>query len=169
MQKMEPEGGIYGFTAALLDGGSFDFGQLRGRVVLIVNTASKCVYTAQYEGLEKLHRAYADRGLAVLGFPSNQFGAQEPGSAAEIGSFCQRNYGVTFPIFAKIDVNGPDAHPLYQFLKNQRRGFLGMSRIGWNFAKFLVDRKGNVSGRFGSRRKPAALTAEIERLLAEPV
>jgi glutathione peroxidase len=164
---MEPEGGIYGFAAPLLDGGSFDFGQLRGRVVLIVNTASKCGFTPQYEGLEKLYRAYADRGLAVLGFPSNQFGGQEPGSAAEIGSFCQRNYGVTFPIFAKIDVNGPNAHPLYQFLKSQRSGFFGMRRISWNFAKFLVDRKGNVAGRFGPRKRPRALTAEIERLLAK--
>lgn len=168
MQKIETEGGIYGFSAPLLDGRSFDFGQLRGQVLLIVNTASKCGFTPQYEGLEKLHRGYADRGLAVLGFPSNQFGRQEPGSAAEIGSFCQRNYGVTFPIFAKIEVNGPGAHPLYRFLKSQRRGFLGLSRISWNFAKFLVDRRGNVAARFAPSRKPEQLSAEIERLLAEP-
>ncbi len=168
MQKIVPEGEIYEFSAPLLDGQSLDFGSLRGQVLLIVNTASKCGFTPQYAGLEQLHRAYAGRGLAVLGFPCNQFGRQEPGSANEIGSFCQRNYGVSFPIFAKVEVNGRGAHPLWQFLTSQRRGFLGMKRISWNFTKFLVDRKGNVAGRFAPNKKPQALAAEIERLLAEP-
>ena len=168
MRIGEPQKGIYRFSATLLDGREVSLGDFRGRALLIVNTASKCGFTPQYRGLEQLHNVYAERGLAVLGFPCNQFGAQEPGTATEIGAFCQRNYGVTFPIFAKVDVNGPAAHPLYRFLKRRRRGVLGMPRIWWNFTKFLVDRRGNVVARYASSRKPAALTAEIERLLAEP-
>jgi glutathione peroxidase len=140
-------------------------GEFRGRVLLIVNTASKCGFTPQYAGLEVLYRAYKDRGFEVLGFPCNQFGAQEPGPAAEIGAFCEKNYGVSFPIFAKIDVNGPHAHPLYKFLKNRKPGFLGSRSIKWNFTKFLVDRRGNVVGRFRPSTKPVDLAGQIERLL----
>jgi glutathione peroxidase len=136
--------------------------------MLIVNTASKCGFTPQYAGLEELYRAYKDRGLMVLGFPSNQFGAQEPGTAAEIGAFCEKNYGVSFPIFARIDVNGPHAHPLYRFLKRARPGVLGVfgiRRIKWNFTKFLVDRKGNVVARFGPAKEPKSLAVPIEEQL----
>jgi len=161
-------GDIYGFSATLLDGRSVDLSTCRGHVVLIVNTASRCGFTPQYAGLEHLYRSYKDRGLVVLGFPCNQFGRQEPGSDDEISVFCQQNYGVSFPVFSRIEVNGPGAHPLYQFLKQSRRGFLGMARIPWNFTKFLVDRKGRVVARFAPSRKPEALAAPIERLLAEP-
>ncbi len=166
---LQAENGIYGFSAPLLDGRVVPLADYRGRVLLIVNTASRCGFTPQYEGLERLHRAYAERGLAVLAFPCNQFGRQEPGSAAEIGAFCQRNYGVSFPVFARIDVNGPGAHPLYRFLKKSRGGFLGLGRIGWNFTKFLVDRRGRVAARYAPTKKPQALVPFIERLLAETV
>ncbi|HVZ82508.1 MAG TPA: glutathione peroxidase [Terracidiphilus sp.] len=161
-------GGIYGFSAPLLDGRMVSLSEFRGKVLLIVNTASKCGFTPQYEGLEQLYRTCNQRGLEILGFPCNQFGRQEPGSAEEIGVFCQRNYGVSFPIFAKIEVNGPQAHPLYQFLKRQRRGFLGLQRIPWNFTKFLVDRRGLVVARYAPSKKPQALAEEIERLLNDP-
>jgi len=156
---------IYEFSAPLLDGRMAPLGEFRRRVLLIVNTASKCGFTPQYAGLEVLYRAYKDRGFEVLGFPCNQFGAQEPGPAAEIGAFCEKNYGVSFPIFAKIDVNGPHAHPLYKFLKNEKPGFLGSRSIKWNFTKFLVDRRGNVVGRFRPSTKPVDLAGQIERLL----
>lgn len=156
---------IYDFTAKTLDGKDVSLGDWRGKVLLIVNTASKCGFTYQYQGLEALHRDYAARGLAVLGFPCNQFGHQEPGDAAEIANFCSLTYDVTFPMFAKIDVNGDDAHPLYKWLKTQKRGFLGTSGIKWNFTKFLIDRSGNVVARFGPTTKPEALTAAIEALL----
>jgi glutathione peroxidase len=140
--------------------------QFRGRALLIVNTASKCGFTPQYAGLEVLYRAYRDRGFAVLAFPCNQFGAQEPGPAAEIGAFCEKNFGVSFPIFAKIDVNGPHAHPLYEFLKREKPGFLGSKSIKWNFTKFLVDRRGSVVSRFSPSTKPGDLAGQIEKLLS---
>jgi glutathione peroxidase len=155
----------YGFSAALLDGSPVSLDKFRGRVLLIVNTASKCGFTPQYAGLEELYRAYKDRGFEVLGFPCNQFGAQEPGPAAEIGAFCGKNYGVSFPLFAKIDVNGPDAHPLYRFLKEGKPGIFGTENIKWNFTKFLIDRQGNVTGRFGPATEPKTLAVTIEELL----
>jgi glutathione peroxidase len=134
-------------------------------VLLIVNTASKCGFTPQYEGLEALHRKYAQRGLAVLAFPCNQFGAQEPGDAEEIANFCRLTYDVTFPVFAKVDVNGPAAAPLFQHLKQAAKGVLGSEAIKWNFTKFLVDRSGRVAARYAPTTKPEAIEADIERLL----
>lgn len=158
---------IYAFRAPLLDGRAVSLEEFRGRVVLIVNTASKCGFTPQYAGLEQLYRAYKERGFVVLGFPCNQFGQQEPGTATEIGTFCQQSYGVTFPVFDKIDVNGPDAHPLYRFLKQTKRGLLGTKGIKWNFTKFLVDRSGRVVGRYAPAKEPKTLAARVERLLDE--
>jgi len=160
-----------GFFADLLDGRTVRLEQFRGQVLLIVNTASRCGFTPQYADLEALYRQYRARGLAVLGFPSNQFGAQEPGTADEIGAFCANNYGVSFPIFAKIEVNGPNAHPLYRFLKRQqpgRFGFLTGGRISWNFAKFLIDRHGRVTARYSPATRPENLRPAIEGLLAGP-
>ena len=140
----------------------------RGRVLLIVNTASKCGFTPQYAGLESLYSSYRDRGFAVLGFPCNQFGGQEPGTSAEIDAFCRTNYQVSFPLFAKIDVNGPNAHPLYQFLKKEKPGIfglVGLSAIRWNFTKFLISRDGKVAARYSPAKKPASLTPAIQRLL----
>jgi glutathione peroxidase len=134
-------------------------------VLLIVNTASQCGFTPQYEGLERLYQNHRDRGFTVLGFPCNQFGAQEPGSAAQIGEFCESNYGVSFPIFAKIDVNGASAHPLYKYLTQAKRGLAGTAGIKWNFTKFLVDRTGHVVARYAPATKPEALEAPVERLL----
>jgi len=168
MGMADPARTVFDFSARLLDGTEISLDRFRGRVLLIVNTASKCGFTPQYAGLESLYRAYNGRGLEVLGFPSNQFGQQEPGSAEEIGAFCRQNYGVSFPIFAKIEVNGPGAHPLYQFLKQQKPGplgILGLSGIKWNFTKFLADRQGNLAARFGSSTAPKALVPVIERLL----
>jgi glutathione peroxidase len=160
---------VYGFSAPLLNAGPDErpvcLDQFRGQVLLIVNTASKCGYTPQYAGLEQLYIAYKERGFTVLGFPCNQFGAQEPGAAAEIGLFCERNYGVSFPLFAKIEVNGPQAHPLYQFLKKARPGIFGTKRIKWNFTKYLIDRHGVVVSRYGPSTKPKALAATVEGLL----
>jgi glutathione peroxidase len=156
---------IYDFSAELLDGRTLSLGAFRGRVLLIVNTASKCGFTPQYAGLEELYRAGKERGFAVLGFPCNQFGAQEPGGAAEIGAFCEKNYGVSFPLFARIDVNGPDAHPIYRFLKKSRPGIFGTERIKWNFTKFLVDQKGRVAGRYAPSTAPEKLAAAVEALL----
>jgi glutathione peroxidase len=156
---------VYAFSAPLLDGRMASLEEFKGRVLLIVNTASKCGFTPQYAGLEELFRTYKERGLAVLGFPCNQFGAQEPGSAEEIGSFCETHYGVSFPIFAKIDVNGPDAHPLYRYLKREKRGILGTQSIKWNFTKFLVNRKGEVVARYRPAAKPKVLVSQIEILL----
>ena len=158
-------GTVYEFSAPLLDGHAMSLSAFKGRVLLIVNTASKCGFTPQYTGLEELHRAYKDRGFEVLGFPCNQFGEQEPGTAEEIGAFCARNYGVSFPIFAKIDVNGPSVHPLYRFLSESKPGLLGTRRIKWNFTKFLVDRDGHVVSRFAPATKPRDLAAPIEGLL----
>jgi glutathione peroxidase len=161
---------IYAFSAETLDGGMASLSAFRGRVLLIVNTASQCGFTPQYAGLETLYRTYKERGLEVLGFPCNQFGAQEPGTANEIGVFCERNYGVSFPMFAKIDVNGDKAHPLYRFLKKEKPGLLGPlggGAIKWNFTKFLVDRKGRVVARYASTTKPESLAKDIEKLLGD--
>ena len=162
-------GSVFDFDVETLDGRPMRLAEFAGKVLLIVNTASQCGFTPQYAGLEKLYRTYNDRGLEVLGFPCNQFGAQEPGSAAEIGSFCEKNYGVSFPMFAKIAVNGEEAHPLYRFLKKAKPGMLGPlggGAIKWNFTKFLVDREGNVVARFASTTRPENLAGEIEKLLA---
>ena len=156
---------VYDFTASALDGHAVPLSDYRGKVLLIVNTASKCGFTPQYEGLEALNKRYADKGLVVLGFPCNQFGAQEPGNADEIASFCSLTYDVTFPMFAKIDVNGPAAHPLYAFLKHEKKGLLGSEGIKWNFTKFLVGRDGEVVERFAPTTKPEDLSSSIEKLL----
>ena len=164
---MKPDAGsVYEFSAQLLDGRSVSLADFKGRVLLIVNTASKCGFTPQYAGLEELYRARQERGFTVLGFPSNQFGAQEPGGAQEIATFCEQNYGVSFPMFAKIDVNGPAAHPLYQYLKESRPGLFGSERIKWNFTKFLVDRTGKVVDRFAPSTKPQEIASRIEELLS---
>ena len=165
-QMQHRPGSVYEFSAPRLDGHVTSLAEFQGRVLLIVNTASQCGFTPQYAGLEELYRAHKDRGLEVLGFPCNQFGQQEPGSAQDIGTFCQRNYGVSFPMFARVDVNGPSAHPLYQFLKQGKPGLLGTKRIKWNFTKFLVDRQGNVVARFAPSTKPQDLVPKIEELLA---
>jgi glutathione peroxidase len=160
---------IYDFSALSVDGVELPLAQYRGQVAVIVNTASKCGFTPQYAGLEALYTRYKDRGFVVLGFPCNQFGGQEPGAEAEIASFCKLRYGVSFPIFAKIDVNGPHAHPLFRYLKQQKAGLLGALGIGaiqWNFTKFLVDRRGKVVKRFAPSTAPARLETEIEELLS---
>jgi glutathione peroxidase len=157
--------GIYDFTAIDIGGHEVPLSEYRGRVLLIVNTASKCGFTPQYEGLEKLHEDYGPQGLAVLGFPCNQFGAQEPGNAEEIANFCSLTYDVTFPVFAKIDVNGSNADPLYAELKKQAPGFLGTEGIKWNFTKFLVGKDGNVVERYAPTTKPEDIAADIEKLL----
>ena len=156
---------VYAFSAPLLDGTPARLDAFRDRVLLIVNTASECGFTPQYAGLEALYREFKDAGLIVLGFPCNQFGRQEPGTAGEIESFCEKNYEISFPVFAKVDVNGPGAHPLYQYLKKAKPGILGSERIKWNFTKFLVDRKGSVVGRFAPKTTPEAMKPEIEKLL----
>ena len=155
---------LYDFSAKNLAGKDVSLGDYRGQVLLIVNTASKCGFTPQYAGLEKLYEELHPKGLTVLGFPCNQFGAQEPGSATEIEQFCQVNYGVSFPMFAKIDVNGPHTHPLYQYLKREKPGLLS-GRIKWNFTKFLVDRAGKVVARFAPTTKPEGLKPRIAQLL----
>ena len=156
---------IYDFTAETLDGKPAPLSDWKGKVVLIVNTASKCGFTPQYKGLEELYRKHRDQGLVVLGFPCNQFGAQEPGDAAEIANFCSLTYDVDFPMMQKIDVNGPKAHPLYAYLKRTKKGVLGTENIKWNFTKFLVDRQGQVVGRFSPTIEPKALEGAIEALL----
>jgi glutathione peroxidase len=158
---------VYEFTANSLTGNPVDLSQYRGKVLLIVNTASKCGFTPQYEGLEQVYEQFKDRGVEVLGFPCNQFGSQEPGSADEIGAFCQKNYGVNFPMFEKIDVNGDNAHPLYKFLKSEGKGILGTEGIKWNFTKFLVKKDGSVFKRYASTTAPKELMPDIEKLLAE--
>jgi glutathione peroxidase len=156
---------IYDFTAETLDGKPAPLAAYRGKVVLIVNTASKCGFTPQYKGLETLYKRFRDRGLVVLGFPCNQFGAQEPGNAEEIANFCSLTYDVDFPMMQKVDVNGPKAHPLYAYLKKARRGVLGTEGIKWNFTKFLVDRSGQVVKRYGPNVEPKALEGAIEALI----
>src|SRR3984893_1082488 len=155
---------VYDFSATTLAGQETPLRQFEGQVLPIVNTASACGFTPQYKGLEQLHNELSPRGFSVLGFPCNQFGGQEPGNAAQIEQFCTSNYAITFPMFAKIDVNGGNAHPLWQYLKNEKSGLLGPS-IKWNFTKFLVDRSGKVVARHPSTSKPEALTPEIEALL----
>ncbi len=152
------------FKATAIDGTETDLSAYEGRVVLIVNTASQCGLTGQYAGLQELHDTYADRGFTVLGFPCNQFGEQEPGDEAEIASFCDRNYGVTFPMFAKVDVNGDDTHPLFAWLKKEKGGLLG-DAVKWNFTKFLVGRDGRVLERFAPTTEPAKLAGRIEDAL----
>jgi glutathione peroxidase len=161
----QDEDSIYEFTATLLDGEPFSLARFRGEVLLIVNTASQCGFTPQYAGLEEVYRAYKDRGFQVLGFPCNQFGAQEPGTGEQIGAFCEKNFGVSFPVFAKICVNGRDAHPLYRFLKRKKPGLFGIGRIPWNFTKFLVNREGDVVKRFGPSKQPKEIAPVIEELL----
>ena len=156
--------GVYDFTATSLAGEEIPLQRFEGQVLLIVNTASACGFTPQYRGLQALHQALGPRGFSVLGFPCNQFGSQEPGDAAQIEQFCSSNYAVSFPMFAKIDVNGHNAHPLYQYLKGEKSGLLGAS-IKWNFTKFLVDRAGRVVARHAPTTGPEALTQEIEALL----
>jgi len=158
--------GLYDFSAKLNNGTDQSLSAYIGKVLLIVNTASECGFTPQYKGLQELYAKYHDRGLEVLGFPCDQFGHQEPGSDAEIQSFCELNYGVTFPIFSKIEVNGTGAHPLYKFLKDEKSGLLGDS-IKWNFTKFLVDKQGSVVERFAPQTTPERISAEIERELAK--
>ncbi len=158
--------GIEDFEALSIDGKPVKLSKYAGKVMLIVNTASACGFTPQFHGLEKLWKRYKDEGLVVLGFPSNQFGAQEPGSNAEIASFCLTNYGVDFPMMAKIEVNGGAAHPLYQWLSREAPGFLGSQSIKWNFTKFLVGRDGQVIGRYAPTDLPELLAIRIERALA---
>ncbi|WP_353199827.1 glutathione peroxidase [Sandarakinorhabdus sp.] len=158
---------VYDFSAKTIDGREVSMRDFEGKVLLIVNTASKCGFTPQYAGLEALHKKYGPKGFAVLGFPCNQFGAQEPGDASEIANFCKLTYDVDFPLFAKIDVNGDGAHPLFQMLKKQAPGLLGTESIKWNFTKFLVDKHGQVQERIASATKPEALGGQIESLLAK--
>jgi glutathione peroxidase len=156
--------GIYDVSAKSLSGEDIPLKQFDGQVLLIVNTARACGFTPQYKGLEALHRQFAPRGFSVLGFPCNQFGGQEPGDATQIEQFCSKNYGVTFPMFAKVDVNGSNAHPLFKYLTQEKSGLLGPS-IKWNFTKFLVDRSGKVVARHAPTATPEGLTKQIEALL----
>ncbi|MCG3083256.1 glutathione peroxidase [Anoxybacillus sp. LAT_35] len=160
---------IYDFHVRTIHGEEQSLAQYKGNVLLIVNTASKCGLTPQYEQLQQLYDKYKERGFVVLGFPCNQFGNQEPGSEADISQFCQLNYGVTFPMFAKVDVNGPNAHPLFVYLTEQAPGMLGTKAVKWNFTKFLVDRNGQVVARFAPTTKPFELEQHIEALLRETV
>jgi glutathione peroxidase len=158
------EGNFYQFTARSLQGKDISMDSYRGKVVLIVNTASKCGFTPQYKGLEELHQTYKDKGLVIIGFPCNQFGNQEPGSDTDISEGCLINYGVSFQMFSKIEVNGENAHPLYKFLKNKVPGFLG-KKIKWNFTKFLIDKTGKPVKRFSPATVPEKLVNDIEALL----
>jgi glutathione peroxidase len=155
------------FHATTIDGKDQDLGTYVGDVVLVVNTASQCGFTPQYAGLQQLQDTYAERGFAVLGFPCDQFGHQEPGTEDEIATFCESSFGVTFPMFAKVQVNGGDTHPLYRWLKDEKRGLLG-GAIKWNFTKFLLDREGNVVERFAPQKEPAEIAGDIEMLLDQP-
>ena len=157
---------IYDFQAQSISGKDLPLNHFKGQVMLIVNTASKCGFTPQFGGLEALHQSHAGKGLVVLGFPSNQFGAQDPGSNDEIASFCQVNYGVSFPMMAKVEVNGGGAHPLFQWLKSEAPGLLGTQAIKWNFTKFLVGRDGQVIRRYGPQDSPASLAADVQAALA---
>ena len=156
---------VYDFSATTIDGKEQPLSAFRGKPLLIVNVASACGYTPQYAGLEALQKKFAGEGFSVLGFPCNQFGAQEPGSEAEIATFCETQYGVTFPMFAKIDVNGAGAHPLFKHLTSEKAGVLGTEAIKWNFTKFLIDREGKVVARYGSSTKPESLEAPIRQVL----
>lgn len=156
---------VYDFEALSIDGKNVALSQYRGKVLLIVNTASECGFTPQFAGLEQLWKSYGEQGLVVLGFPSNQFGGQDPGTNPEIASFCSLNYGVSFPMMSKIDVKGSDAHPLYQWLTKEARGILGTAAIKWNFTKFLVGRDGEVIKRYAPNDEPRALQKDIEAAL----
>jgi glutathione peroxidase len=157
---------VYDFSAKTIDGKNRKLSDYKGKVLLVVNTASKCGFTPQYKGLEEVYRKFKDRGFAVLGFPSNQFGEQEPGPDSEIAEFCEMNFGVTFPLFSKIDVNGDNAHPLYKYLTSEKKGLLGSEAIKWNFTKFLVGKDGNVLDRYAPTTKPEDLGRDIEKALA---
>lgn len=156
---------LHEITARRIDGSERDLSEYRGKVLLVVNVASRCGFTPQYAGLQALYEKYRDRGFEILGFPCNQFGAQEPGIEQEIGAFCSTTYNVTFPMFAKVEVNGANAHPLYQHLKSAAPGVLGTEAIKWNFTKFLIDRDGRVVTRFAPKDEPKALEQDIENLL----
>ena len=158
---------LYDFQAQSINGETVNFSDYKGKALLIVNTASACGFTPQFAGLEALQQEFASQGLVVLGFPCNQFGSQDPGSNQDIGAFCQKNYGVSFPMMAKIDVNGAQAHPLFQWLKTQAPGVLGSEGIKWNFTKFLVNRQGQVVKRYASLDKPASMSADIAAALAQ--
>ena len=157
---------VYGFTCQTTNGQSKSLADYKGKVLLVVNTASKCGFTPQFEGLEKMYEKYKDKGLEILGFPCNQFGKQDPGSNEEIMEFCQLNYGVSFPMFAKIEVNGDGADPLFKYLKKEAPGLLGSQKIKWNFTKFLIDADGNVVKRYAPKDTPSAIAKDIEELLA---
>ncbi len=156
---------IYSFKAKTIDGKEISLSEYQGKALLIVNVASHCGFTPQYEGLEKLYKKYKDKGFTILGFPCNQFGSQEPGNEEEIKSFCDLNFGVTFPLFAKIDVNGANAHPLYKYLTNEKPGVLGTEAIKWNFTKFLIDSRGEPVKRYASTTKPEDLEKEVENAI----
>lgn len=155
----------FDFSATTIAGKPRKLSEFKGQVLLVVNTASQCGFTPQYKGLEKLYEQYKDRGFVVLGFPSNQFGAQEPGADSEIAQFCEMNFGVSFPLFSKIDVNGANAHPLYQWLVKEKKGFLGTEGIKWNFTKFLIGRDGQVIERYAPTTKPEEIARDVERAL----
>ena len=157
---------VYEFSATTIDGKSRKLGDYKGKVLLVVNTASQCGFTPQYKGLEAIYQKFKDRGFAVLGFPSNQFGQQEPGSDTEIAEFCEMNFGVSFPLFSKVDVNGADAHPLFKFLTSTKPGLLGSEGIKWNFTKFLIGKDGAVIDRYAPNTKPEDLAKDIEKALA---
>lgn len=156
---------VYDFTATGIDGTEVPLSRFEGKALLIVNVASRCGFTPQYQGLEELHRKLGDQPFEVLGFPCNQFGAQEPGKADEIASFCSTTYGVDFPMFDKIEVNGPNRHPLYDWLTSQKKGLLGSRDVKWNFTKFLTDREGRVAARYAPQVEPKAIKADIEKLI----
>jgi glutathione peroxidase len=160
---------VYEFRAKTINGTDVSLSEYQGKVLLIVNVASQCGFTPQYKGLEKLYEQFKEKGLVVLGFPCNQFAGQEPGNESDIKSFCELNFGVTFPLFSKINVNGPDAHPLYQYLKNRLPGVLGSEGIKWNFTKFLVDREGEPVKRYASTDTPESMEEDIEEVLIKSV
>ncbi len=168
MSDTRPTASVYDFSACALDGSQQSLSAYEGRVLLVVNVASQCGFTQQYEGLEQLWRDYRARGFAVLGFPCDQFGGQEPGNAEQIRSFCTLKFDVSFPLFAKVDVNGSGAHPLWRYLRQALPGIAGSTSIKWNFTKFLVDRKGRPVKRYGSITPPERLRADIESLLGPP-
>jgi glutathione peroxidase len=157
---------VYDFSAQTIDGKTRKLADYKGKVLLVVNTASKCGFTPQYKGMEEVYKRFKDRGFAVLGFPSNQFGAQEPGPEAEIAEFCEMNYGVSFPMFAKVDVNGDGAHPLFRHLTSAKKGLLGSEAIKWNFTKFLVGKDGAVIERYAPTTTPESIVKDIEQALA---
>jgi glutathione peroxidase len=157
---------VYDFSAKTIDGKTRKLADYKGKVLLVVNTASQCGFTPQYKGLEALYEKYKDKGFAVLGFPSNQFGQQEPGPDSEIAEFCEMNFGVTFPLFSKVDVNGADAHPIFKYLTSTKKGLLGSEAIKWNFTKFLIGKDGAVIDRYAPTTKPEELTRDIEKALA---